>query len=125
MLSSHLSHMWHAQPSNRPAECIPGFWTGVSSLVDWFFIALSLCCFDASTDTLVRVSTAAATLFQDNAACTYLCVRLGVYVRTTAGRDGEASGVSDTPASGLQPGESWCQGGKHKHTHATENQCHI
>lgn len=49
------------------------FWTGVSCLVDWFFSALSLCCFDASTDTLVRVSNTTAVLFKDSALCVYLC----------------------------------------------------
>lgn len=60
----HISS--HTHQPNWLAECVPVFWTGVSCLVDWFFSVLSLRCFDASTDTLVRVSNTTAMLFKDS-----------------------------------------------------------
>lgn len=97
--------------------CIPVFWTGVSCLVDWFFSALSLSCFDASTDTLVRVSNTTALLFRDKAACIYLCVLHWMCVGAIVGWDIEPNNVVATPASGPQPVEWWCQASKHTHTH--------
>lgn len=47
-------------------ERVSVFWTGVSRLVDWFFSALLLRRFDASTDTSVRVSDTAVMLCEDS-----------------------------------------------------------
>ena len=97
------------------------FWTGVSCLVDWFFSALSLHCFDASTDTLVRVSNTTAMLFKDNTVYAHVCVCVCVCVCEcvrvcVVGRDSEPNNVAATPASGPQPVESWCQADKHTRT---------